>query len=595
VEVRVVPRFDPAAYAGRGAVGLMVPGLGGTVTRAGTLAALERGKVKHALLGGTPTGRVLVVPARSPGTRVTLYVALPPPGRSSNHIRYPVAVVGCGFRGLLTSTATRIPGLVSVADIAHAVVRLRAGGCRASPLGWTASPDAPGRLRSLDHRLVRVAAARGWILVVMLIAGGFLALVRGTAGVVFCAAAVAASIVFGALGVESHAALVFGVPAAAVAAAFLVPRRLVPLAVTCFFVGLLLVLVLDTQVNSLAVLGDRPDGGGRFYGVSNQMETLLVAPAIAAVAAGAPWSAVLGVIALVTVAWSRAGADGGGLVVYAVAFAVLALRTRGRPVSVRRAAAAVVAVVAVVGLVIALDAALGGSSHVTHAVGGGPGTLAGDLWRRLHLSYLTVTSTSGKLAEFLVPVAVLVVIAAFMRIGPTVDAMLVAIVASFLVNDSPVDVAFLGALGSWTLVCWESVDSRAMRRPLALLAPLGVVLGLVGAGCGSEGTTRALPNTVVGTVNTSVSGKQVFSSQGCTACHTYKPAGSTGTIGPNLDKLPQYAKQAKQPLAAFVQQSIVDPNAYIQKGYPPGVMPQTYKTLPADQLKALVDFLTTKS
>jgi mono/diheme cytochrome c family protein len=30
-------------------------------------------------------------------------------------------------------------------------------------------------------------------------------------------------------------------------------------------------------------------------------------------------------------------------------------------------------------------------------------------------------------------------------------------------------------------------------------------------------------------------GKTVFASAGCTGCHTLKAAGSTGTVGPNLD------------------------------------------------------------
>ncbi len=34
-----------------------------------------------------------------------------------------------------------------------------------------------------------------------------------------------------------------------------------------------------------------------------------------------------------------------------------------------------------------------------------------------------------------------------------------------------------------------------------------------------------------------VAGKAVFTSAGCTACHTLKAAGSTGTVGPNLDQL----------------------------------------------------------
>jgi cytochrome c551/c552 len=137
-----------------------------------------------------------------------------------------------------------------------------------------------------------------------------------------------------------------------------------------------------------------------------------------------------------------------------------------------------------------------------------------------------------------------------------------------------------------------------MRRTALVVASFASLLVL--AGCGSKGVVEPLPVTVIGSLPTQTSttaapanGKEIFASSGCGACHTYAPAGSTAKIGPDLDKLAQYAKQAKQPLAAFVQSSIVDPNAYIQPGFPAGVMPQTYKTqLSAAQLSALVKFLT---
>jgi cytochrome c oxidase subunit II len=126
-----------------------------------------------------------------------------------------------------------------------------------------------------------------------------------------------------------------------------------------------------------------------------------------------------------------------------------------------------------------------------------------------------------------------------------------------------------------------------MRR----LALVPLVLAL--AGCGYEGVAHPLPQKVVGTVKLAAPGKAIFTAQGCNSCHTYAPAAAKGTVGPDLDKLAQYAKQAKQPLDAFTKQSIVDPNAYVQPGYPKGVMPQTYKTsLSAEQLSQLVDFLT---
>ena len=86
-------------------------------------------------------------------------------------------------------------------------------------------------------------------------------------------------------------------------------------------------------------------------------------------------------------------------------------------------------------------------------------------------------------------------------------------------------------------------------------------------------------------------GKAVFANNGCASCHTLKAAGATGKVGPDLDKLPAYAKQAGKPLEAFVKESIVDPNAYVQPGFPKGVMPP-FASLPPDQLDALVSFLT---
>ena len=595
IAVRVVPRLDPTVYAARGAVGLLVPGVGGTVTRAGALASLERGKVRHSLLGGVPAGKVLITPSAAPGSRVTIYVVLPPSGATPNHTRYPVAVVGCGFHGLLTSAATRVPGLVSIADVAPAVQHLRAGGCHAFPLGWRSSANAPARLGALDRRIHRVGHAQGWVLVAILVAGAVLALLGGGAGVLACAGFVVASLILSALGVESFWPLVLGVVGIASTAVVAVRRqRLAPALATAFFVAFLVVLVGDPSLNSLGVLGAHLDGGGRFYGVTNQLETLLLAPAIVTAAAdGLGWLVAFGLLVLVTIGWSRAGADGGGLVVYAAAFAFLALRLRGLTLTPRRAVALAVGVVALAFALVGLDAALGGSSHVTHAVGTGPGSLLGDVGRRVHLSYLTVTSSAGKGAEFAVGIAVLAAIGAFACRGPLMQAFLVGIGVSFLVNDSPVDVSFLGALGCLAIARWESVDSRAMRRrPVVLFA--SALLVLVAAGCGSEGTVRPVAQKVEGAIPKAVvSGKQVFAANGCGACHVDKPAGTSGKIGPDLDKLPQYAKQAHQPLASFVQTSIVKPSAYVQKGFP-NVMPKTFAKLPADQIAALVKFLTTK-
>jgi cytochrome c oxidase subunit II len=87
-------------------------------------------------------------------------------------------------------------------------------------------------------------------------------------------------------------------------------------------------------------------------------------------------------------------------------------------------------------------------------------------------------------------------------------------------------------------------------------------------------------------------GKAVFANNGCGSCHVFMAAGSTGKVGPDLDKLPEHARRAGKPLEEFVRESIVDPNAYIEPGFNPNLMPANYATLPKQQLDALVKFLT---
>jgi len=151
-----------------------------------------------------------------------------------------------------------------------------------------------------------------------------------------------------------------------------------------------------------------------------------------------------------------------------------------------------------------------------------------------------------------------------------------------------------------------------MRLRPVILATAALTL----AGCGGERTVSPKPQTVIGSVPTqtapattsttqsgggttttggggagAASGKALFASNGCVSCHTYKPAGSKATVGPDLDKLATYAKTAKKPLAAFVRESIVNPNAYVQPGFPPNVMP-SFSSLSKSQVDALVSFLT---
>ena len=136
-----------------------------------------------------------------------------------------------------------------------------------------------------------------------------------------------------------------------------------------------------------------------------------------------------------------------------------------------------------------------------------------------------------------------------------------------------------------------------MRRLLPLFA-----IALVLAGCGGGKTVMPTAETVVGTVPTSTqasvgkgdpkAGEALFKSQGCTGCHKFTPAGSNGSIGPDLDKLSDYAKSANQgSLQQFTFDSIKDPGAYVEKGFS-NVMPNFGQTLTDKQINDLVAYLT---
>jgi mono/diheme cytochrome c family protein len=138
----------------------------------------------------------------------------------------------------------------------------------------------------------------------------------------------------------------------------------------------------------------------------------------------------------------------------------------------------------------------------------------------------------------------------------------------------------------------------AVRRRALIVVACGLVL----AGCSGGKTVSPAPQTVVGTIPTTpaatgspAGGKQVFTAQGCGSCHTFTPAGSAGTVGPNLGHLAADAQKAGQPLPDYVKTSITDPNAYIVPGFPKGVMPTTYSSLSDQQIADLVAFLTQKS
>ncbi len=320
---------------------------------------------------------------------------------------HALSVVGPGWSGTIQSDASRVDGLVGAAD-------LRAG--RLHGGGHANLPELKSRLDRARSNVLRTRILLATILIALAVFAPRRAVVGG-------AAAITAGLVLSAFGSTSVSLL-----AILTLVGCLAPWR----ALWLFFAVYLVVLVVSPETQSLALIGPHPWGAGRFYGMSNELETLLLAPALVLGVAAAPMT-------LLTVGWSRAGADGGGVLVLLSSYTVLLLGVSPR----RLLAAGAVAIGAGIAFVV-LDAATGGSSHVTDAVL--HGGLAHDVWHRWVVSWHGATGTWGRtLVCSLCLVALGWVVTRRPR-SRLVDAFLVGIVVSLVANDTPQDVLFWGAI-----------------------------------------------------------------------------------------------------------------------------------------------------
>ena len=88
------------------------------------------------------------------------------------------------------------------------------------------------------------------------------------------------------------------------------------------------------------------------------------------------------------------------------------------------------------------------------------------------------------------------------------------------------------------------------------------------------------------------SGREIFVAAGCGSCHTLADAGTNANIGPGLDDLASAARQRGQGSPEeYVQEAILDPEAFTVPGFQPGVMPSYEGRLDERQLQALTDYL----
>jgi hypothetical protein len=486
--VVVVDRISDATWAElarRGAVGLLRAGYGPTTNRRRALAELVRGTEVNARLGGVPKGRPLLNTNKTPvyqGCHSCIVVQLPPRGApTANNRLYRIAVIGGGYHGLLTSPTTHIPGLVSIVDIAPTAIP----GHTATALSWTASKNAVDQLSRLDnaiHSNNRLKFAVLFILAGVMLA---LALLGWRAAVTAVPAALLVNLALGIGQVSNEVLLCAAISAGTALVAFELSRLCrSDSALLALYGGVvaLYAYVMVTRPEWQAVNPFGPTQNSRFWGIGNQVETLLLAPLLAGAFLARRRFGILGFVAfgvfgLVVMTDNRLGADGGGAIALGVALAVLG--TRLFKLGVRGFVGLLASAACAVLWIVSQGLAEPGPNHLRSAFTGHGAGLFSSLGSRVQLSYLPALHAWQMVVPLLFVLAAAFVLAwRFARERSTRDVLLafgVAIVTSLLVNDSAAyeltaGIAVVGALARFAPApapARASVLSPAIARLLA--------------------------------------------------------------------------------------------------------------------------------
>lgn len=431
--------------AEHGAVGLVRPGYGPTTNRRRALAELVRGAEQNARLGGVPKGKPLIDASKArvfPNCHMCIVLQLPARGApTSNDRLYRIAVLGRGFHGLLTSPTTRILGLVSIVDVAPTALGHLRGGMSSIPAKASVA-DVVG-LDAQIHGEDRLKYAGIFIAAAIVI---LFALLGWSAARTAIPAALLANLLVGALHVTNEVAIVAVFLVATVLGALWLARvcrdDLALLGVIAV-VLLAYMLVFAKRPEWAAVTPLGPDQNLRFWGIGDQIATLLIAPLLTgAVIAhrrlgwfGFTAFSLLGLFVMID---NRLGANGGGAIGLGLALAVLGARLSRRGLLALVAGLTVVA--AIVLAMVQHGLASPGPNHLRSAFGKGITGFLDVAANRVPLVYTPAVHDW----PLTLPLAVLLIVSGVLAFRVTrarvardlVLALAAGLIASLLINDA---------------------------------------------------------------------------------------------------------------------------------------------------------------
>jgi hypothetical protein len=416
------------------------------------------------------------IPAHGP----VIVVGLPPATTAPNDRRYPIAVIGHGYHGLLVSSLTRVPGLVSIADVArtalqtpHSLTTKRDGG-----------PVATSYQLEDQIDVARSTTMPGSVLVMALLVFFVLFFPRGAPTAL--GAAIAVNLVMGWFPTGDAAPRVTLLGLCTIAGGLFGPtffRRKVQLgvALVVLLAAYAVSMIVRPSTLSLAPIG--PELTSRFFGVSNLLETWLLYPALLGAALlakrfGPLAFLAVGGLALATIAENALGADGGGAIVVGVAFALLGVELTGA--RRRYILPALAAAAFIVFSLVNIDASVSGPDHLRGALHGGVNGIMNVAANRVPLAYARMVEQWWLLIPGLA--AVIVCVAVARRGGSRTDravatALLGGLAASLLVNDSPGPVMIGGLAAVLAIeggICHRALTLPVLRRfarPVAAALP----------------------------------------------------------------------------------------------------------------------------